>query len=422
MASVRPLYTSDDKLVSEPRLEGEWVSKTLENASAGETGNHWRVTADKPGCYTVDTQDNEQSKEKAREASYQGCLLNLGNKTFFDSTLRTMKVAGKDVAPQDMGDGMISVHLIGRVWAQQDFIRMADLNAKWLESNSPEAQHTNGVFTGPTQELKNLLGPGPDEAAVGAIWYLCRPGADCDARVVADALARDPDDLHVIEGAGFFFLRHGDYDRSVALFRHCVEKCQPGSDSGFTIDPHVYLGYALLFKRDFAGARKEFMLAHKQDSKDPIEGFLAITYFLEGNYAEAHRLSGVARQAGAQDSPQEIILDYASLVRMGKAKQAEALLAERSAKFIGNDDEHLLLLRATGRIKDFTPQWKDSDVNEGDTVFYAIARAAQGDTAAARQALEATLQRGDKALPGFLGATIEMERLNARPPVNKSKQ
>jgi hypothetical protein len=75
----------------------------------------------------------------------------------------------------------------------------------------------------------------------------------------------------------------------------------------------------------------------------------------------------------------------------------------------------LFLLRAAGRIKDFTPKWTDSELDEADAVFYALVRAAKGDTDSARRALEITLQRGNKALPGYLGATVEMERLNAKP-------
>jgi tetratricopeptide (TPR) repeat protein len=254
-----------------------------------------------------------------------------------------------------------------------------------------------------------LLGPLPDEAALGSTWYLCRPGANCDAQIVADSLARQPDDHSVIEQAGFYFLRKRDNDRTVALFRHCVEVCQP--DSGF-FDPHAYLAYALLFKRDFAGARSEFTLSHKLNPDDPLDGILAITYFLEGNYAEASKLLAAARSAKAPDSPQEILLAYVCLVRLGRARQAEALLADRMEKFSGSEDEQLVLLRAVGRIKDFTPHWTTDELNQADAVLYAMVRLAKGDTDSARQALETTLQRGDKALPGFLGATIEMERLN----------
>jgi tetratricopeptide (TPR) repeat protein len=351
---------------------------------------------------------NEPDKEKSHEASYLACLLGLENKLFSDSQLRTMKVGPQNVKPDEMGPGMTTVHLIGRVWVQQDFIRLADMSATWMENNVPEEQLSHGLFTGSTQELRKLVGPLPDNEGLEPAWYLCRPGTDCDARVVADELARQPDDHDVLEQAALFFLRTGDYDQAVALQRHCVDVCPPDSD------PHAMLAYSLLFKRDFAGARNEISLSHKLHPEEPIEGWLAITYFLEGNYAESAKLLA-ARPAQPPESPQEIILNYASLARMGRAKQAEALLAERMAKFSGTEEEHLFLLRAAGRIKDFTPKWTDSELDEADAVFYALVRAAKGDTDSARRALEITLQRGNKALPGYLGATVEMERLNAKP-------
>ena len=44
---------------------------------------------------------------------------------------------------------------------------------------------------------------------------------------------------------------------------------------------------------------------------------------------------------------------------------------------------------------------------------WALVRLAKGDREAARQALEQTLKTADKITPGYLGASVEMERLRA---------
>jgi hypothetical protein len=74
----------------------------------------------------------------------------------------------------------------------------------------------------------------------------------------------------------------------------------------------------------------------------------------------------------------------------------------------------VLLLRATGRVKDFSPsRFTEDELERSDGALYALVRLAKGDRESARQALEATLDSVDKGNPVYLGAKIELERLDA---------
>jgi tetratricopeptide (TPR) repeat protein len=256
-------------------------------------------------------------------------------------------------------------------------------------------------------------------------WYLCRPGTDCSLQVVEDELIREPNDPDVLHGAAEFRISRGEYDQALLLLGKRLELIPENE----VAEARAGIGATRFFKRDFAGARADFAAAAKLNPEDqPFDDFLAgISYFLEGNYGEAHkifvRFESFARseahknsfESPNSDSAMLIILNYASLARMGRRKQAESFLAERMARFVGEVDDQMLLLRATGRVKDFSPSLFTADeLERSDGALYALVRLAKGDRAAAREALEATLDGVDKGNPVYLGAKIELERLDAQ--------
>jgi Flp pilus assembly protein TadD len=317
---------------------------------------------------------------------------------------------------------MIPVHLVGRLWTQPDFLRLTRLDANWAKQNVPEesldASSGSLIFTGSTQQLRSVMVQHADDsAAMTPAWYLCRPAADCGPRVVNAELRDRPDNTNVLEGAGWFFVGRGDYEKALALFRRYAD-LEPTDASS-----REQVGFVRLFQRDFPEARKEFAAAGKLDAKEQSPDVLiGITHFLEGNYAEAHKI--FARLQATPDSDWSvtlIVLDYASQARLGRSKQAEAFLSQQMARFVGSEDDELLLLRATGRIKDFSPHFTDEDLENGEGVLYALVRATKGDREAARHALQETVNRVARNNPFLLGAKIELERLDASGVMPKPK-
>src|SRR5713101_4253745 len=96
--SVRPLYTDADlkKPILEPRIEGEEVT------------------------------------------SYNVRLVPIADKLFFDADFDEQKYEQHKIG-RDAILGMAPAHLIGRVWVQQDFLRIALFDSDWVKDNSPES-------------------------------------------------------------------------------------------------------------------------------------------------------------------------------------------------------------------------------------------------------------------------------------------
>jgi len=417
--SLRPLYKADEKPVAEPRLEGEWVPVALSSSGVHQEKNeHWRVTAQDDGCYQGERRKKDPEKTDQEENEfYRVCLMSLDGKLFFDQQLEKQNVGRVMISPKDLAPDVVTLHMAGRLWPQQDLIRLTRLSGSWIKENQPEELQMNhgGVvlFTGSTAQLRDIMTRhGEDPKAAGPAWYLCRPNADCRLRVVEDELAREPDDRDILAGAATFYAEIEDYDKMIVLANKAAERASP-DDASFARD---FVGFARLLKRDFAGARSEFAAARKQESQAENQAvddaFIGISYFLEGKYAEAH--SAFAKPKALPDSSPAvtIILDYATLVRMGRRKQAESFLADHMARFVGDADEQLLLLRATGRVKDFSPaSFTDDELTGGEAALYALVRLAKGDRETAREALERTVKNAAKWSPAYAGAKIELERM-----------
>jgi hypothetical protein len=425
--SLLPLYKADEKPAVEPRLEGEWTPVSLSSTGVNkEKFETWKVVLQSDGCYQAARSKKEPAKPERDEFEvYRVCLVTLDTKLFFDQQLESKIVGRQTTSAKEMAPDMIAMHMVGRVWPQKDFIRLARLSNFGLRKQPETLQADVGsslVFIGSTAQLREIMAQqGEDAEVMTSGWYLCRPDSDCSLQVVEDELARAPNDKDVLSGAAMEYAGVEEYDKAIALLNRRAAAAPPDEAA----ESRFYVGLARLLRRDFSGARGDFAAAQKENPKTAEElsseqTFIGISYFLEERYGEAHTAF-----AGIKNPPEDsrtalIILDYASLLRMGRGKQAEAFLADQMARFDGDADQQLLLLRSSGRVKDFTPAgFTDEQLMQGDGVLYALVRLAKGDRDSARQALESTVSKTPKWDPAYLGAKIELERMGASPAASK---
>jgi hypothetical protein len=419
--SLRPLYKVDEKPVAEPRLEGEWIPVALSSSGVNqEKTERWRITAKDDGCYQGERRKKDPEKPDQQEENeiYRVCLVSFDNRLFFDQQLEKQNVGRQMISPNDLAPDVVALHMPGRLWPEQDLIRLTRLNSGWIKENQPEELRMSRgeytLFTGSTTQLRDIMTRhGEDPKAVGSAWYLCRPTADCSSRVVEDELVREPNDKDVLSGSAVYYAGIEDYDKAIGLMDKAAGLVSPEDRGTY----RAYVGLARLLRRDFSGARGEFAVAQKESPKEgpSLNSWVGISYFLEGKYGQAHAALAATKDPLPDDSQaMDIIVDYASLNRMGRGKQADAFLSNQIAHFEANADQQLLLLRASGRIKDFSPaNFTDDELMQGDGVLYALVRLAKGDRDSARQALESTVSKTPKWDPAYLGAKIELERMGS---------
>src|SRR5215470_104057 len=426
--SVRPLYKTDEKPVAEPRLEGEWTPVNLGDFGLREEKSiHWTVTAESDGCYQAEYRKKDEKKpDHEWNEFYRVCLVSLDNKLFFDQQLDKKSVEQNMISAEDLAPELAPLHMTGRLWPHQDLIRVKHLKGEWVGHSQPEELQFDvnkfTLFTGSTAQLRQIMTQhSEDPEAMDTAWYLCRPDVDCSVRVADAELALRPNDTEVISGAALIYAGTGDYDKAIALLNGSSELVPAQARAGI----RGLVGLVRMRKRDFAGARSEWAAAEKLNTDPQEQGddalWIGITYFLEGKYGDAHTV--FAKLKDPRDSyaaAMRIVLEYASLFRMGRRKQAESFLAGKMASFVGDRDDQLFLLGAAGRINGFSPEhFSDDDLQAGQGVLYALVRLAKDDPKDARVALERSLKTAVKWSPVSLGAEIELERLNAMPAASK---
>jgi tetratricopeptide (TPR) repeat protein len=443
VASIRPLYTDADlqKPIVEPRIEGEWVSpntEETEKAAAGEMWLRWKITSpEKPDApyntYSAEFRLAKPDPQEGDEASsYAVRLVAMGDKLFFDAEFHKHTKGQLSIGRLD-ALGLVPAHIVGRIWVQQDFLRIALLRPDWVEKNWPAGIHSfssseygddDTVITGSTQELRDFLARNADNPkALAYTAYLCRPGTDCANRAAEDALSRSPDDDEVLEAASkFFFARHC-YARAATLRRHRVE-----------LDPkdftrHIDLSDALFLSLDFAGARRELaeVLELAQGDHPKPTGYdaqsayaraiqdIVWSYFLEGKYAEAVSAAKSCKPGEKHYSVSPVLLSYFSLLRLGRREAAESLLNDEIAKFSGSAEEHILLLDARGRVSEgFSYSDPNSEALRRTAFFGGLRDIAIGRLDTARVHLDyAASEHSDSVIA--LAARIELERLRPEP-------
>jgi tetratricopeptide (TPR) repeat protein len=422
VVSVQPLYTQAE--IQKPYLnqlvEGEWIMANPDDSQedAATPKPPCRVSISRSSAgevpYAVEFRCPGSEGAPGEEYSkYDFSLVSLGTATFFDARFVESKEKEKHISLDEItAKGIIPAHLLGQVWVQQDFVRFTLLQSDWVEKNWPgnflviskvEKYNQVDVLTNPTPDLRDLFSRNagsPD--AFSAPDFLCRAGADCDARAVEDQLTRTPNSQDVLAGAVKFYAKRGNFARAISLQRHKIELDSDAAADQFT------LGRLLLLTRDFDGARNALAAAKEPSERPSIKELVVRSHFLQGNYA------GTVLAAKSLDAPANlssadpIILSYFALNRLGRAKEAKSYLREQASTFVGPAQEQLFLLGILGRVTDSLSSSQDQGRS---TYYYALNRIRDGDLEQGRGHLQGLVKMRPKDDLIGLAAQIELERL-----------
>jgi Flp pilus assembly protein TadD len=291
-------------------------------------------------------------------------------------------------------------------------VRFGPLESDWVEKNWPAdflAMSKAGTYsrvdilTNQTKDLRDLLSQNAGSTeAFGFASYLCRPGADCDARAIQDQLARTPDNRDALTGSVKFYAKRGNFARAIVLQRH---KIALGSDEA---TDQLELGRLLLLTRDFDGARRVLATAKEQsDTASAIKVLAVRAYFLEGDYAGTVQAAKSLEASGKLVSADPIILSYFALHRLGRVEEAESYLQQHAATLVGPAEEHLLLLEVSGRVTD---SWASKDWTRS-TYYYALNALKNKNLNEGREHLRDLARMRPKDDLIGLAAQVELERL-----------
>jgi tetratricopeptide (TPR) repeat protein len=422
VVSVQPLYTQAE--IQNPylnqRVEGEWIMANLDDS-------HENAATPKPPCrvsiskssasevpYAVEFRCPGSEGDAGEEYSkYVFSLVSLGTATFFDARFAESKEKEKHISLGEITDkGIISGHLLGQVWVQQDFVRFTPLQSDWVEKNWPGnflaiskvgKYDKVDVLTNPTPDLRDLFSRNagsPD--ALSFPLFLCRAGADCDARAMEDQLTRTPNSQEVLDGAVKFYAKRGNFARAISLQRHKIELDSDAAADQFT------LGRLLLLTRDFDGARSALVVAKEPSERPSIKELVVRSHFLQGNYAGAVQAAKFLDAPANLSSADPIILSYFALNRLGRVKGAESYLREQASTFVGPAQEQLFLLGILGRVTD---SLSSSEDQSRSTYYYALNGLRNGDLEHCRGHLQDLVKMRPKDDLIGLAAQIEFERL-----------
>ncbi|HET8925110.1 MAG TPA: hypothetical protein VFN26_19165 [Candidatus Acidoferrum sp.] len=410
VVSVHPLYTAEDEKrpYRDARLEGDWI---MADEDEGGSSEPWHVTVGRPpsepGNYTVEFRGKDSSSDPAESYfKYEFHLVPLNGGVFFDAEFDEMK-GHASIRDSDIPSGFAPAHLLGQVWVQQDFVRFTGPQGDWIKENWPAndlvsdslgEDNTVLTLTNPTSDLRERLSRA--EGAFRDSVYLCRVGADCNARAVEDELVRLPNDYEALEGAVKFFSKRGNFSRAIGLQKHKIE-LNPGAPRD-----QLELAQLLFLRRDFAGARRALVAAN-----EPSNELFVRSYFLEGDYAGTVQAAKARKVPDKDASADPILLCYFALYRLGRAKEAESYFRERIASFSGPGSEHLFLLEVAGRLTTLEIAAKDNDRR----LYYSALNYARQNKikGCADFDLKQLITNHPKNDPLSLAAQIELDRLGA---------
>jgi hypothetical protein len=146
--SIFPLFEAGDKaLVFEPGLVGKWVDPEGEVLTIRRAGdrNEYLVLAPGGG-----------SEDADKPKTYMACLGKLGDRWFLQTT---------QFVRSDEEDHLIQVYMIHEIWLTGDKLRLASLDADWLEEmigkNAIDISHLDRdgelIVTASASELQKLV-------------------------------------------------------------------------------------------------------------------------------------------------------------------------------------------------------------------------------------------------------------------------
>jgi hypothetical protein len=131
VASVRPLYTAEEtkKPYRDQHLEGEWTMAVLDGAEEKAKSIppcHVKIRPAFTGDVTYSAQFRCPVQEGEEETHVEVQLVPLGNNIFFDARPVYLSDKLKKVDLRDLsGIGVLPGHVLGQVWAQENFVRFA---------------------------------------------------------------------------------------------------------------------------------------------------------------------------------------------------------------------------------------------------------------------------------------------------------
>jgi tetratricopeptide (TPR) repeat protein len=427
---VRPLYDSTQKGLVDERIEGKWITPDVsESKVQDKVFLRWVVGAyDESDGYVVKLsslaadKDKDDSDKEDHATEYHVRLVKVADKLFLTAEFQKEQMGTREVSPTDLTPGLIPAQVIGRVWIQQDFLRVALLDSEWVKKNTPESfwvrvyggDEQIAAITAPAEEVRAFLSQAADNPeAFNIVLHFCRAGAACAERAVEDELARYPHDPQTIKDAADLYLRKGNYDRAVTLRRRLVGFDPNDSNS------REALGDALLLNREFEGARREFLAADQliqgKNTYSPYPFDLTYSYFLEGNYTETVKASAKYLTLEYPD-PIIILLRHVALLRLGRTAEAQAKLEKSVASFKGSWEGHFLLLEFQSRLFDTPPMGISGpvakDFAQRRAFFRGMRFAAKGDKVKAASAFQEVVETADRDSLLYVLAKIELERLS----------
>jgi tetratricopeptide (TPR) repeat protein len=394
VVSVRPLYTDDELVhpVLEPRIVGEWIVADVypfgNSDGSQQLGRSDATIASSSaeGLYTVEFRRPVKDSKRGQESySYDIRFVSLGGRLYFDAEFSELQKDNFSFKQEEMNVlAATPAHFLGRLSVEKDFLRVEGVNPDWLEKNVPENswQKTSmdrytdvTTLLHSTAELREVISKNAESGAFFPIAYFCRPGKDCEALAMEDVLHLWPDENESLQNVAGFYESRKDYRRALELEGQLL-RVEPKSYGNL-----LKFGEIQLHLRDFTSARRSFEEARKAaESSQKGESTRAAelfewTCFLEGKYSDVLSTGAKFNLGSGNLSAESILLNYFSLLRLGRKDEAEAYLNEKSLGFKGTLEDHALLLRAQDRTgHPYIPEAKNEQ--ERRTMYFGALSAA----------------------------------------------
>ena len=132
-------------------------------------------------------------------------------------------------------------------------------------------------------------------------------------------------------------------------------------------------------------------------------------------YIEAAKALAGLSNGKSKATAAPILLNYFSLLRLGRQKEAEVLLSAQTARFVGSSEDHILLVETQGRLFGGMSVPSTEEEEARALYFRALTWMAKGQASAAKTHFEAALKKADSDSIIAVAAQIELQRLSSKP-------